>query len=92
MPDVERGVDKHDAEHEAPSIATAQAGLHLDDEEETPAVVEAIRSDPKLTGRQRQALLEVYDAFVGTGRPARRRRRRPEDGNDAEEAGGQAGG
>ena len=41
-----------------------QAGLHVDDEEETPAVVEAIRNDPRLTGRQRQALLEVYDAFV----------------------------
>jgi transcriptional regulator with XRE-family HTH domain len=35
-----------------------------------PAVVAAIRADPKLTARQREALLEVYDAFVG-----RRRRR-----------------
>src|SRR3954469_20986242 len=41
-----------------------QAGLHVDDQEETPAVVEAIRTDPKLTGRQRQAMLEVYRAFT----------------------------
>jgi transcriptional regulator with XRE-family HTH domain len=29
------------------------------------AVVAAIRADPQLTARQRQALLEVYSAFVG---------------------------
>jgi transcriptional regulator with XRE-family HTH domain len=29
-----------------------------------PAVVAAIRADPLLTARQRQALLEIYDAFV----------------------------
>jgi transcriptional regulator with XRE-family HTH domain len=34
------------------------------------AVIEAIKADPQLTGRQRQALLEVYAAFTG-----RRRRR-----------------
>ena len=39
---------------------------------ETPAVVAAIRADRSLTARQRQALLEVYDAF--TGRSSRRRR------------------
>ena len=43
-----------------------------DDEEEEPAVVAAIRADPKLTARQRQALLEVYGAF--TARSSRRRR------------------
>ena len=32
MPDVEKGVDKHDAEHEASSIAGAQPGQHLDTE------------------------------------------------------------
>src|SRR3954471_16511375 len=32
-----------------------EAGLPCDAGEETPAVVEPIRSDPKLTGRQRQA-------------------------------------
>jgi transcriptional regulator with XRE-family HTH domain len=43
-----------------------------EDDEETPAVVAAIRADRSLTARQRQALLEVYDAF--TGRSSRRRR------------------
>jgi transcriptional regulator with XRE-family HTH domain len=40
-----------------------QAGLRGDDEEDS-AVVAAIRADPKLTGRQRQALLEVYRSFT----------------------------
>ena len=35
-----------------------------------PAVVAAIRADPKLTGRERQALLEIYNAFVERRRPA----------------------
>jgi transcriptional regulator with XRE-family HTH domain len=35
-----------------------------------PAVVAAIRADPKLTGRERQALLEIYHAFVERRRPA----------------------
>src|SRR5215216_6195670 len=39
-----------------------------------PAVVAAIRADPRLTLRQRRALLEVYDAFTG-GRVGRRRGR-----------------
>ena len=51
-----------------------QAGLHVDDEEETPAVVEAIRVDPKLTGRQRQAMLEVYRAFTVPAARGRSRR------------------
>jgi transcriptional regulator with XRE-family HTH domain len=37
---------------------------HDDDADEEPAVVAAIRTDPRLTARQRQALLEVYNAFV----------------------------
>jgi transcriptional regulator with XRE-family HTH domain len=45
-------------------------GRHDDDAEE-PAVVAAIRADPRLTARQRAALLEVYVAFTGE----RRRRR-----------------
>jgi transcriptional regulator with XRE-family HTH domain len=36
-------------------------------------VVQAIREDPKLTGRQRQALIEVYEAFIGVGARPRRR-------------------
>jgi transcriptional regulator with XRE-family HTH domain len=34
------------------------------EEGEEPAVVAAIRADPKLTARERQALVEIYDAFV----------------------------
>jgi transcriptional regulator with XRE-family HTH domain len=44
----------------------ADAGAEL-------AVVAAIRADPKLTGRERQALLEIYTAFV------ERRRAKPHD-------------
>src|SRR4051812_30753352 len=51
-----------------------QAGLHVDDEEETPPVVEAIRSDPKLTGRQRQAMLGVDRAFTAPAAKGRGRR------------------
>ena len=47
----------------------AQAGLGAEAEEEPAAVVEAIRADAKLTGRQRQAMLEIYAAFTaGSGR------------------------
>jgi transcriptional regulator with XRE-family HTH domain len=55
-----------------------QAGVrHAGDEpDEDPPVVEAIRADPRLTGRQRQALLELYAAL--TGGSARRRRRAPQ--------------
>jgi transcriptional regulator with XRE-family HTH domain len=36
-------------------------------------VVAAIREDSRLTGRQRQALIEVYEAFIEVGaRPKRR--------------------
>ena len=44
-----------------------------DAEEDDEPVVAAIRADPRLTARERQALLEVYDAFV--------QRRRPRPGN-----------
>ena len=56
-----------------------QAGMSLDaDEDQASAVVDAIRADPKLTGRQRQALLEVYQAFAAdAGAPRRPRRRTP---------------
>jgi transcriptional regulator with XRE-family HTH domain len=40
-----------------------RAGGNEGDGEEPP-VVAAIRADPRLTARQRQALLEVYAAFV----------------------------
>ena len=38
------------------------------DDDQEPPVVAAIRADPTLTARQRQALLEVYGAFVGPRR------------------------
>jgi transcriptional regulator with XRE-family HTH domain len=38
---------------------------------EEPAVVAAIRADRNLTGRQRQALIEVYEAFTARGRARR---------------------
>ena len=34
---------------------------------ESVAVREAIAADPRLTERQRQALLDIYDSFVGDG-------------------------
>jgi transcriptional regulator with XRE-family HTH domain len=45
---------------------------------EEPAVVAAIRADPRLTARQRDALLEVYATFVGD---RRRRRSTPAPGS-----------
>jgi transcriptional regulator with XRE-family HTH domain len=51
-----------------------QAGMTVDAEEDDPAVVEAIRKGQKLTGRQRQAMLEIYAAFTASaGRGSRRR-------------------
>jgi transcriptional regulator with XRE-family HTH domain len=53
-----------------------QAGVTLGEEPETGAVEQAVREDPRLTGRQRQALVEVYRAFVAQARPVARSRRR----------------
>jgi len=54
-----------------------QAGFAPAAEPESPAVVEAIRDDPALTGRQRQALIEVYESFrAASGAPRARRRAR----------------
>ena len=36
-----------------------------DEPAEEPAAVAAIRADPNLTARQRNAMLEVYNAFTG---------------------------
>ena len=46
---------------------------------EPSAVVTAISDDPNLTGRQRQALIEVYEAFIETTVARRRRHRGPHD-------------
>ncbi len=51
-----------------------QAGLGAEAEEAPAAVIEAIRADPKLTGRQRQAMLEVYRAFTAPAARGRARR------------------
>jgi transcriptional regulator with XRE-family HTH domain len=58
-----------------------QAGLRLDEEEQTPPVVEAIRADPRLTGRQRQAMLEVYRSFTAQTHPPRRGGRSRSEGS-----------
>jgi transcriptional regulator with XRE-family HTH domain len=42
-----------------------QAGIAREAEEEESAVVAAIREDRRLTPRQRQALIEIYESFVG---------------------------
>jgi transcriptional regulator with XRE-family HTH domain len=51
----------------------AQAGLGNQGEADDNTVVEAIRADPRLTTRQRQTLIEIYESFTGE-RPRRRRR------------------
>jgi transcriptional regulator with XRE-family HTH domain len=54
-----------------------QAGLAADDEDGARPVVDAIRADPVLTGRQRQALIELYEACrSANGEPRARRRAR----------------
>ena len=54
-----------------------QAGVAPHGEEPADrAVLDAIAADPRLTARQRAALREVYEAFIGA---APRRRRRAEE-------------
>jgi transcriptional regulator with XRE-family HTH domain len=82
---IERGL-REPSERVLDAIASAlqvsadtlyeQAGMTLGEEPETSPVEEAIREDPRLTGRQRQALLEVYRAFVAQARSTPRARRR----------------
>ncbi len=43
-----------------------RAGLLSEDGSERPGVREAIADDPHLTAEQKQALVNVYDSFVGT--------------------------
>jgi transcriptional regulator with XRE-family HTH domain len=51
-----------------------QAGMPVPGEEEEPVsgVLEAIDEDPLLTGRQRAALKEIYEAFVAVSPRARK--------------------
>jgi transcriptional regulator with XRE-family HTH domain len=62
-----------DALHVPIDILYEQAGIATNDQPSE--VVEAIRADPKLTGRQRQALVEAYEAFIAVGQRPRPRRR-----------------
>ena len=78
---IERGL-RAPSDHVVQSIADVlhvsadtlyrQAGVRRDSDGPS-KVVEAIREDPDLTGRQRQALLEVYDAFTRSRLRPRRR-------------------
>jgi transcriptional regulator with XRE-family HTH domain len=80
---IERGL-REPSERVLDSIAAAlqvsadtlyeQAGMTVGEEPETSAVEQAVREDPRLTGRQRQALLEVYRAFTAHARPVPRSR------------------
>jgi transcriptional regulator with XRE-family HTH domain len=81
---IERGLREPservlDAIADALSVSTDalydEAGIDRDSEPETPAVIEAARADRRLTGRQRQALVEIYEAFIAAnagGRPRAR--------------------
>jgi transcriptional regulator with XRE-family HTH domain len=54
-----------------------QAGIAADEDGSgESAVIEAIRADPALTARQRQTLIQVYEALAAQGRGGRRRRSR----------------
>jgi transcriptional regulator with XRE-family HTH domain len=50
-----------------------QAGMPPPGAPEDNSVLEAIAADSRLTGRQRAALKEVYEAFLATGPGVRRR-------------------
>jgi transcriptional regulator with XRE-family HTH domain len=54
------------------------AGVAPESDGESP-VLRAIQEDGHLTGRQRQALTQVYEAFVATGPQPARSRRAPTD-------------
>ena len=45
-----------------------QAGMRSRDEADEPGTRAAIEADARLTGRQRRALLEIYDSFVALNR------------------------
>ena len=60
----------------------AEAGYGgAEEDPEPPPVVEAVRADPRLNGRQRQALIEIYEAFTARGAAPRPRRRGRRDGD-----------
>ena len=49
-----------------------QAGIDRDADDDGSVVVDAIKADAALTPRQRQALVQVYEAFVAQSRKRRR--------------------
>jgi transcriptional regulator with XRE-family HTH domain len=55
--------------HLSADVLVERGGRRHEAADPEPAVVAAIRADPKLTGRERQALLEIYSAFVERRRP-----------------------
>jgi transcriptional regulator with XRE-family HTH domain len=57
--------------HLSADVLAERGGRHDEaaDAGSEPAVVAAIRADPMLTGRERQALLEIYSAFMERRRP-----------------------
>jgi transcriptional regulator with XRE-family HTH domain len=57
--------------HLSAEALSEHGGRRHEESEGESAVVAAIRADPRLTARQRQALLEVYSAFVERGGPPR---------------------
>jgi transcriptional regulator with XRE-family HTH domain len=80
---IERGL-RAPSEHVVQSIADAlkvsadtlyeEAGVAPEGDEASDTVV-AIEEDPRLTPRQRRAMLEIYESFTGiSARPRRRRR------------------
>lgn len=84
---IERGL-RAPSEHVMQAIADTlkvsadtlyqQAGVSSEPEGES-EVLAAIRQDPHLTGRQRQALTQVYEAFVVAGAQSHRPRRAAAD-------------
>ena len=80
---IERGL-RAPSEQVVQSIADAlkmsadtlyeQAGVRADGDEAS-STVAAIQDDPRLTPRQRRAMLEIYESFTGLSvHPGRRRR------------------
>jgi transcriptional regulator with XRE-family HTH domain len=79
---IERGL-RAPSEQVVQSIADAlqvsadtlyeQAGVRAHDDGSS-KVIEAIGQDPNLSGRQRQALIEIYESFTGVRTRPRKRR------------------
>ena len=64
-----------------------QAGVAADGDDAS-ETVGAIEEDPRLTPRQRRAMLEIYESFTGiSARPRRRRRTEEPDAAPDDESG-----